>query len=131
MSLDLLLSLTSGWQVLLFTGLLFGLITLSSVERRTQLLWFLPVLLLAAVTFLLVTGTADSALLLAPERLGIGVVALMPAVALSFVVAWCVLRFRAPDWILVGAPAVVCLLSSPLVGYVALTAVCELTGDCL
>ena len=131
MSLDLLLSLSSGWQVLLFTGLLFGLITLSSVERRTQLLWFLPVLLLAAITFLLVTGTADSALLLAPERLGIGVVALMPAVALSFVVAWCVLRFRAPDWILVGAPAVACLLSSPLVGYVALTAVCELTGDCL
>jgi hypothetical protein len=112
MSLDLLLSLSSGWQVLLITGLLLGWITLSSVERRTQLLWFLPVLLLAAVTFLLVTDTADSALL-------------------SFIVAWCVLLLRAPDWILVGAPAVVCLLSSPLVGYVALTAVCELTGDCL
>ena len=41
-----------------------------------------------------------------------------------------VLLLGAPRWLLFAAPAVACLASSPLAGYVTLVAVCELTGDC-
>ena len=131
MSRELFVRLNSGWPVLLCTGLLLGFVTLWARERRRNLVWFLPVLLLAAVAFISVTGGTVSTPVLAPETLGIGVVAILPAVAFSFVVAWCVLHYRAPSWLIVGAPALACLVSSPIVGYVALVAICELTGDCL
>lgn len=130
MSQELLVKLSSGWPVLLCTGLLLGYVTLWAAERRRHLVWFFPVLLLAAIAFILVTGGAASVPLLAPEQLGVGVVAVVPAVAFAFAAAWWVLRIRASSWLLVGAPAIACLVSSPLVGYVALAAVCELTGDC-
>lgn len=113
------------------TGLLLGYVTLWAAERRRHLAWFLPVLLPAAIAFVLVTGGEVSTPLLAAEQLGIGIVAVMPAVALSFAAAWCVLHYRAPNWLLVGAPTIACLVSSPLVGYIALVVICELTGDCL
>ncbi len=131
MSYDIFIKLIFGWPVLLCMGLLLGYITLCAAERRSHFVWFLPVLLLAAIAFVVVTGAATSIPMLASEQLGVGVVALIPAAALSFVVAWCVLQFSAPTWLLVGAPAIACLVSSPLVGYVALVAVCELTSDCL
>jgi hypothetical protein len=131
MSAELFVKLNSGWPVLLCAGLLLGYVTLWAAERRRNLAWFLPVLLLAAIAFALVTGGDVSTPLLASEQLGIGVVAVIPAVALSFAVAWCVLHYRAPNWVLVGAPAIACLVSSPLVGYIALVVICELTGDCL
>jgi len=67
--------LSSGWPMLLGAGLLLGGITVASAQRRAHLMWFLPMLLLAAT------------------------------------------------------PAVACLASSPLAGYVTLVAVCELTGE--
>jgi hypothetical protein len=130
-SLELFLELNSGWPVLFGTGLLLGYITLLAAERRRHLVWFLPVLLLAAIGYVLVTDFPTSTPLVAPERLGIGVVAVFPAVALSFAAAWSVIRVGAPGWVLVGAPAVTCLMSSPVVGYIAFATICELTGDCL
>lgn len=130
MNLDDFMALSDGWPVLLCLGLVLGAITSWSAERRAQLIWFLPVLLLAAITFVFVTGEAASVLILAPERLGIGVTALLPAVIFSFVVAWWLLHFRAKNWILVAAPTMVCLASTPLAGYLARLAVCELVGEC-
>ena len=120
----------SVWPVLLVTGLALGSITLASRRQRTHLLWFLPALLVAAVVFLWLTGEASSVLILAPERLGIGVIALIPAVTLAFAAAWCALRFEAGNWVLVGAPAVACIATTPLVGYIVRAAVCELVGEC-
>jgi hypothetical protein len=131
MSSELFAKVNAGWPVLLCTGLLLGFVTLRATQERHHLLWFLPVLLGAAIAFILVTGEPVSTPLLAAEQLGIGVVAVIPAVALAFAVAWCGLRYRAPGWLLVAGPAAVCLVSSPLVGYIALVAICELTGDCL
>ena len=125
------MQLSAGWPVLLGTGLLLGYVTLLAAERRRHFVWFLPVLLVSAIVFVLATVAPTSTPLVAPERLGIGVVAVLPAVALAFAVAWGAIRLRAPGWLLVGAPAVTCLLSSPLVGFVAVVTICELTGDCL
>lgn len=130
MSGELGIELSSGWPVLLGTGVLLGYVTLWAVERRRHLLWFFPVLLIAAVAYIQIAGGTVSTPILAPEQLGIGVVAVIPAVAITFAVAWCLLHYRAPNWLLVGGPAVACLASTPLVGFVALAAVCELTGDC-
>ena len=130
MSSENFMLLSSGWPVFLGAGLLLGGITVASVQRRAHLMWFLPVLLLAAIAFVLVTGGGDSALLLAPDQLGIGVVAVAPAVTFAFVVSWGLLALGAPSWLLFAAPAVACLASSPLAGYVTLVAVCELTGEC-
>ena len=130
MSLERLWILSSGWPVLLCAGLVLGFITVWSKKQRTHLAWFLPVLLLASVAFVLLTGEADSVLILVPEQLGIGVVALFPGVLLSFLAAWCVLELRTRNWLLVAAPALVCVASAPLAGYVASVAVCELISDC-
>ena len=121
---------SSGWPVLLCAGLTLGVITLRSSRQRAHLLWFLPTFLLAAIAFLWITDEASSILILAPERLGIGVIALLPTVLLAFAAAWCALRFDAGRLVLVGAPTVVCIVSTPLVGYIARVAVCELTGEC-
>ena len=121
---------SSVWPVLLVTGLVLGSITLASRRQRAQLLWFLPTLLGAAIVFLWLTGEASSALILAPERLGIGVIALLPAVMLAFAAAWWALRLEARNWVLVGAPAVACIVTTPLVGYIVRAAVCELVGEC-
>lgn len=121
---------STGWPVLVGTGLLLGCITMMSVKRRAHLAWFLPVLLVAAITYVFVIDDATNVLILAPERLGIGVMALFPAVAFSFVGAWWLIRFGAADWVLVGAPLIICLLSTPLAGFLVRLAVCELTGDC-
>lgn len=129
-SFDELIILSAAWPVLLCAGLLLGGISMWSVQRRVHLLWFLPTLLLAAIAFVLVTSEAANVLILAPERLGIGVIALFPAVVLSFMVVWCLLRFRAKGWLLFSAPAMLCLLSAPLAGFLARVAVCELVGDC-
>ena len=131
MSGELFAKVSAGWPVLLCTGLLLGYITLWGAERRRHFAWYLPVLLLAAIAFILVTGGPVSTPLLVPEQLGVGVVAILPAVAFAFIIAWCLVQFRAPGWLLVTAPGLVCLACSPLAGYVALAAVCELTGDCL
>ena len=120
----------SVWPVLLVTGLALGSITLASRRQRAQLLWFLPTLLAAAIVFLWLTGEASNVLILAPERLGIGVIALLPGVALAFAAAWCALRFEAGNWVLVSAPAVACIVTTPLVGYIVRAAVCELVGEC-
>jgi len=122
--------LNYGWPVLALVGVMLGGITAVSSKRGAHLAWFLPVLLFAAVLFVLVTDGATSVLILAPERLGIGVMALLPAVAISFVVAWCLIRLGANDLWLFSAPLMICLLSTPLAGYLARLAVCELTGDC-
>ena len=116
--------------MLLGTGLLLGGIAVSSRRRRAHLMWFLPVLLLAAIAFALVIDDAGSVLLLGPEQLGIGVVSVAPAVAFSFALSWGLLRLRAPRWLLFGVPVVACLVSAPLAGYVAFMAVCELIGNC-
>lgn len=116
---------------MLGTGLLLGYVTLLAAERHRHLVWFLPVLLLAAIVFMLVTAGPTSTPLVVPERLGIGVVAVLPGIALTFAVAWCLIQVRAPGWLLVVAPAMTCVLSSPIVGYVAVVTICELTGDCL
>ena len=121
---------SSAWLVLLCAGLILGFITLAARRQRAQLLWFLPTLLVAAIAFLWLTGEAASVLILAPERLGIGVIALLPAVTLAFAAAWCALRFEARNWVLVGAPAVACIVTTPLVGYIVRAAVCELVGEC-
>lgn len=130
MNLHELVVLSYGWPVLLCTGLMLGGITLWSAGPGAHLLWFLPVMLLAAIAFALLSGDAASVLILAPERLGIGVIAILPAVAFSFLAAWTLLRIRAKNWLLVVAPAMVCLACTPLAGYVARVAVCELTGEC-
>jgi hypothetical protein len=130
MSLVDFMTLSYGWPVLLFTGLLLGFITVWAVSRRAHLLWYLPVLLVAAIAFVLITGEAASVLILAPERLGIGVFALLPSVGLSFVLAWYLLRFGAKNGFLVVVPVVVCLASTPLAGYIARVAICELIGEC-
>ena len=130
MSGERLLSLSVGWPVLLVAGIALGIVTLHAAERRANLLWFFPVLLAAAIAYVLLTGGAPSVPFWASEQLGIGVVALVPAGALAFVVAWYALEFRAPPWLLVGGPLVACLLSSPAVGYVGFLAICELTGEC-
>lgn len=124
------MKLGSGWPVLLGTGLLLGYVTVLAAKRRRHFVWFLPVLLLAAIVFELVTGGPTSMPIVAPERLGIGVLAVFPAVALSFAVSWGLIQVRAPGWLLMGAPTMVCLLSSPLAGYIAMLTICELTGDC-
>lgn len=121
---------SSGWPVLLCAGLLLGLITLCSTRQRAHLLWFLPTMLLTAIGFLLVTGEAANVLILAPERLGIGVIAVLPSVVCAFFAAWCALRLGAANWMLVGAPAMACLVTTPLAGYLARAAVCELVGEC-
>jgi len=130
MSVDELVILSDGWPVLLCTGLILGWITLWAAEQRAYLLWFLPVMLLAAIAFVLLRSDAASILILAPERLGIGVIALLPAVTVSFLAAWGLLRIQARSWLLVAAPAVICFVSTPLAGYVARVAVCELVGEC-
>ena len=130
MSAETLMSLAVGWPVLLCTGTVLGYITLRARERRAHLLWYLPVLLFAAIAYLLLTGGAPGISIYASEQLGVGVVALVPAVLSAFVVAWYALEFRAPAWILAAGPAAACLISAPVVGYVASLAVCELTGDC-
>ena len=130
MNRETLMSLSAGWPVLLCTGFLLGYITLRAAERRAHLLWYFPVLLIAAIAYVLLTGGAPSVPTWAPEQLGIGVVAVVPAVALSFVIAWYALELRAPGWVLAGGPIVACLISSPVVGYVAFLAICELTGEC-
>lgn len=124
------MSLSGGWPVLLCAGVLLGFIALRARERRAHLLWYFPVLLLAAITYVLLTGGAPGIPVFTSEQLGIGVVALIPAVLSSFVVAWYALEFQAPAWLLGLGPALACLLSAPLVGYVASLAVCELTGEC-
>ena len=131
MSHDLFVRLNAGWPVLLVAGVVLGLVTLWATERRRHLLWFLPVLLMAAIAFVLIAGGTVSTPLLAAETLGIGIVAVLPAVVITLVVSFFVLHYRAPNWLVVGAPALACLVSSPIVGYVALVVVCELTGDCL
>jgi len=127
---DVFMGLSSGWPVLLCAGLLLGGITVASVDRRAHLMWFLPVLLLTAISFVLVTGGGDSALIVAPDQLGIGVVAVAPAVTVAFLVSWSLLRLGAPRWLLFTAPALACLAGSPLAGFVTVVAVCELTGEC-
>ncbi len=131
MTSDFFIGLSSGWPVLLCAGLLLGGITVASARRHAHLMWFLPVLLLAAIAFVLVTGGGDSALILAPDQLGIGVVAVAPAVTVAFLVAWSLLRLGAPRWLLFAGPALACLAGSPLAGFVTVVAVCELTGECL
>jgi len=128
---DLFVRLNSGWPIFLISGLTLGYVTRWSAESRRHLVWYFPVLLSAAIAFILLTGGAVSTPILAPEQLGIGVVAVAPAFALSFAAAWLVLHFRAPRWLLFTAPTLACLAASPLAGYVALIAICELTGDCL
>lgn len=128
---ELPLSLISGWPVISCTSLLLGYVTFWSLDRRRHLVWYLPVLLAAAIAFVLVAGGPISTPLLAAETLGIGIVAVFPAVAIAFVVACLVLHYRAPAWMLFCAPAIACLLSTPIVGYVARFVVCELTGDCM
>lgn len=130
MSIDRLISLSGGWPVLLLTGIALGYITVRAQERRAHLLWFFPVLLFSALAFLLLTGGAPGISFFAPEQLGVGVVALIPAVFSSFFVAWYALEFQAPASVLLVGPAAACLLSAPAVGYVASLAVCELTADC-
>jgi hypothetical protein len=88
------------------------------------------VLLFAALLFVLFTDGVTSVLILAPERLGIGVMALAPAVAISCVAAWLLIRFGANDLWLFSVPLMICLLCTPLAGYLARLAVCELTGEC-
>lgn len=88
MSLDHVMRLSSGWPVLLGAGLMLGCITVWSTEWRAHLVGFLPVLLLAAMAFVFVTGGAGRVLILALEQLGIGVVALFRGVVLSFLVVW-------------------------------------------
>lgn len=126
----MILSLATGWPILLLTGITLGYITLHAADRRGYLLWYFPTLLFTAIAYVLLTGGAPSVPIWASEQLGIGVVAVIPAVAASFVVAWCALKLRAPSWVLVVAPLLACVASSPVVGYVALLAVCELTGEC-
>lgn len=130
MSVDGLIALSNGWPVLLCAGLILGWVAVWAAEHRAYLLWYLPVLLLAAIAFVLFTGDAALVLILAPERLGIGVIALLPAITFSFAAAWILLGIRAKTWALAAAPAIVCLLSTPLAGYIARVAVCELVGEC-
>jgi len=130
LSVDELMLLAVGWPVLLCTGIVLGFIALRARERRAHLLWYFPVLLFAALAFLLLTGGAPGISFFASEQLGVGVVAVIPAVLSSFIVAWYALEFRAPAWLLALGPAVACLISAPVVGYVASLAVCELTGEC-
>jgi hypothetical protein len=130
MNLERIIMLSSGWPVLLCTGIVLGGITAWSVRRRANLLWFLPVLLVAAVIFAFVTGSAGRVLILVPEQLGIGIVALFPGVAVAFLLAWWMLNLQAPKWLLVAGPAMACLASSPVAGYLSLVAVCELIKEC-
>ena len=51
MNRETLLSLSAGWPVLLCTGFLLGYIALRAAERRAHLLWYFPVLLVAAPLF--------------------------------------------------------------------------------
>ena len=122
--------LNSGWPVFLLAGVTLGYVTHWAVQSLRHLVWYFPVLLFGGIAFILLTGGAVSTPLLAPEQLGIGVVAVAPAIAISFAVAMIVLHFRAPGWLLFAAPALACLMASPLAGYVAQIAICELTGDC-
>jgi hypothetical protein len=130
MGFDELMTLSGGWPVLLCMGLMLGCITVWSVDQRAHLLWFLPMMLLAAISFVFFSAEAASVLILAPERLGIGVIALLPAVTIAFAASWALLSLRAKTWLLVAVPAMVCLVSTPLAGYVARVAVCDLVGDC-
>lgn len=130
MTLERVIALSYGWPVLLCAGVVLGCITVSSASRRAHLLWFLPVLLVAAIAFVFISGGAGRVLIVAPEQLGIGVVALFPGVAVAFILAWAMLALQAPKGWLAAAPALACLASSPLAGYVALLAVCELIGEC-
>jgi len=120
-----------AWPVLLVAGLLLGCATSWASDRRANLMWFFPVLLVASVAFVMITGGSVSTPLIAPEKLGVGVVAMSIPVAVSFAVACWVLHVRAPRWILVAAPALSCLLCTPIAGYVGILTICELTGDCL
>lgn len=123
-------NLFAAWPVLLVAGLLLGCATTWAVERRANLMWFFPVLLVASAAFVMVTGGSVSTPLIAPEKLGVGVVAMAVPVAVSLAVAAWVLHLRAPHWVLVAAPALACLLCTPIAGYVGLLTICELTGDC-
>ncbi len=130
MKLDDIPQLNYGWPVLALAGVMLGCVTMVSARRRAHLAWFLPVLLFAALLFVLFTDGVTSVLILAPERLGIGVMALAPAVAISCVAAWLLIRFGANDLWLFSVPLMICLLCTPLAGYLARLAVCELTGEC-
>lgn len=131
MDYDTLVKLCAAWPVLLVTGLLLGCATSWAAAERANLMWFFPVLLTASVAFVMVTGGSVSTPLIAPEKLGVGVVAMAAPVAISFAAALVVLHMRAPKWVLVSAPALACILSTPLAGFVASVTICELTGDCL
>lgn len=120
----------TAWPVLLAAGVLLGFATSWAENQRANLLWFFPVLLVASVAFVMVIGGSVSTPLIAPEKLGVGVVAMAIPVAVSFAVALWVLYIEAPRSILIAAPALTCLLCTPIAGYVGRIVICELTGDC-
>ena len=122
--------LVAAWPALLAAGVLLGCATSWAESQRANLLWFFPVLLVSSVGFVMATGGSVSTPLIAPEKLGVGVVAMAIPVTVSFAVALWVLRLEAPRWVLVGAPAIACLLCTPIAGYVGRLVICELTGDC-
>ena len=123
-------TLWAAWPVLLATGVLLGLATSWAADKRSNLGWFSPILLIAAAAFVTMAGGSVSTPLTAPEKLGVGVVAMAIPVAVALGVALWVLRARARRWILVAAPALACFLCTPVAGYVAVVTICELTGDC-
>ena len=101
MSQELFIRLNAGWPVLLTAGVLLGFVTLWAKQQARNLAWFLPVLLVAAIAFVLVAGGKVSTPLLAAETLGIGIVAVLPAIAIAFAVSCLVLFVRAPSWLVV------------------------------
>lgn len=131
MDYELTSRLFAAWPVLLVTGLVIGWVTTWAADQRANLMWFFPVLLIASVAFVMVTGGSVSTPLIAPEKLGVGVVAMAIPIAVSFVVALWVLHVRAQRWVLIAAPALACLLCTPIAGYMGILTICELTGDCL
>ena len=131
MDYALLPALWVAWPVLLVTGVLLGLATSWAADKRSNLGWYSPILLISAAAFVTMTGGSVSTPLTAPEKLGVGVVAMAIPVVVALGAALWVLGVRARRWVLVAAPAIACFLCTPVAGYVAMVTICELTGDCL
>jgi hypothetical protein len=125
-------ALSSGAPMFLCIGALLGYLNVRAAKQRLFLLCFLPGYFLAAVGFVVATVFATAVLPLpAPKKLAVGLIAVAPAVLLSFVSAVFVLLVRAPRWVLFAVPALACVVCSPLAGYLALLFVCAFGGDCL
>lgn len=124
------MTITALWPILAGVGLLLGWVNLWARENVAHFAWYFPILLLGAVVYLLVTGGVESILVLGPEQLGIGVVAMLPVVVLAFVAALVALRLRAPQWVLFAVPVVIALAGVPVADRIVQESICELTNEC-